>query len=122
MEALCFPLLCRGKLGDATEIVAMVSDVDDASDDIEEVQDGTDTARANVCVEGVQYELSWMASMPNPNARGGAVQIGDWRVLAEGAVVVTMFGEIMLRLGGTPLGPAASPGMSASNDRNPESA
>ena len=122
MEALCFPLLCRGKLGDATEIVAMVSDVDDASDDIEEVQDGTDTVRANVCVGGVQYELSWMVSTPNPNAAGEAVQIGDWSELAEGAVVITTFGEIMLRLGGTPLGPATSPGMSASNERNPESA
>ena len=121
MGALCFPLLCRGKLDDATEIVAIVSDVDDVSDDIEEVQDGTDTARAIVCVEGVQYELSWMVSTPNPKATG-AVQIGDWSELAEGAVVVAMLGEIILRLGGTPLGPAASPGMSASNDRNPESA
>ena len=54
MEALCFPLLCRGKLGDATEIVAKVSDVDDVSDDSEEVQDGTDRDRAMVCVEGAR--------------------------------------------------------------------
>ena len=121
MGALCFPLLCRGNLGDGAEIVEMVSDVDDMSDDVEEVQDGTAIACEKVCVEGVQYELSWTMSTPNPKATG-AVQMGDWSELAEGAVVVAKLGEFMLRHDGTPLGPAASPGMSASNDRNPESA
>ena len=64
-----------------------------------------------------------MVSTPNLNVAGEAVQTGFWSEFVVGAVVIAMFGVVLMpRLGMTPLGPATSPceGISASNDRNPE--
>ena len=71
------------------EIVAMVNEADGVS---EEVQDGTDIERANDCVGGVRYELSWIVSTPNLNVAGEEVQTGFWSEFMVGAVV-TILGE-----------------------------